>query len=221
MSGAQKASQPSQVSQASSKSSESDESDDGIMVHVGYSDRSKDMILNSQCYGNIKFYVDSYMIYSTSDYIAQNKSMLSQDGEVQIHYKWEALAYVLDMMYQSEPGPPDSWTAAMDALTLCRKYQFHIIAELIRGQLKYVAHARPWEVFTLASIHGTHRLAKKAIKSMANDNKFKHLSLANLTIQDASGPTLSYLLGVLKQIHARNNSYNQDWAAIARRFRPL
>ncbi|WVR03479.1 hypothetical protein IAU60_000470 [Kwoniella sp. DSM 27419] len=92
------------------------------------------------------------------------------------------------------------WRQLDSILRLCDQYELTFVVERVKPNLWTFAKTDPWEVFCVASHLDDVDLAKKAIVNM--DAKVTpELSLHSIALETARGPTLAYLLGLLRLAH--------------------
>ncbi|WWC99278.1 hypothetical protein V866_006174 [Kwoniella sp. B9012] len=170
-----------------------------LTINMDYQAKDSDITLISS--DNLNFKVHGYMLKAHSvvlrDLLNDPQMLLSP---IPIDVSSRDLKRFLDLMYVAKPIIPFSWMETKTLLDLCDKYDCHLIHERIRTRLDPHAEQAPWETFCLASHFNDLELAKKSLVFMGRDSKRRWFSIRMISINDASQPTLPYLMGLLRTV---------------------
>ncbi|WVQ62509.1 uncharacterized protein L199_000651 [Kwoniella botswanensis] len=181
----------------------------------------------------IHFKVHSYLLKTHSSVL---RDMLIDPGlkptAISLEVPSGDLKLFLDLMHQSEPDMSNNWPQCKRVIDLCLLYDCKIVLERLRFRLKPLAHQAPWEIFCMASQCEDVSLARKALKSMGNDEEHRTLVLTSLSLKDATRPSLPFLLGLIVQLHQKceirmryqiglGTFQGVDWNTIGRAFEPI
>ncbi|OCF59681.1 hypothetical protein L486_02353 [Kwoniella mangroviensis CBS 10435] len=168
-------------------------------INLDYQAKDAEIMLISS--DNVQFKVHGYMLKAHSVVLRDlldDPQMIS--SPIPIDVSSRDLKRFLDLMYVAKPIIPFSWVETKTLLDLCDKYDCHLIHERIRTRLNPHAEQAPWETFCLASHFNDLELAKRSLVFMGRDSKRRWFSIRMISINDATQPTLPYLMGLLRTV---------------------